>query len=187
MNDITWFIDTLLNRYQAPKNKGLIEDIESFFSGKSADFNSLYRDLVENYEYESFPGIAKIKKYYREGYTSSECFDVRGAVLEKAKDMTVERICRIIEWLGEKTERNSYENSFIAIFSDLYYHYTGLINDQGVPAHRAKPYCEKIKEAIYRGEKISAKLPPLDMPEINTDRSNRTQKFSDALPLDIKR
>jgi hypothetical protein len=186
----TEFIEKLEDRYGEPKNRAVTADILDYFDRNSnVNFDQLYTVIGQNYEYESFPNLAKIKKLFDDhGVRKEQRFDdlqvKRKQYFEKTTKWSSEQIalhCSTLRVESLRRSLNLVETDFLYWWGDLHHHWQRL-QDNGKTKFEIQSYCDAVKRSIANGEKFQDEEPDKNM---NFQRVGRIATFAEVSSFGI--
>jgi hypothetical protein len=184
------FINRLTERYGTPKNPQFTDDIVAYLEQAKPDLNKLYTIIVDNHEYENFPNRAKIKHFWESFGTAAGLSDGTRETLrsiarfhEKWGREGSREIVRLYKSILKKdvAARTFAQREFLSQWELVNYHWDRL-TDEGASETARESYCDVIKNAVARGEKLTPEFNPLE--ELQGERVGLTT-FDEAVSLDF--
>lgn len=165
------FLILLVKRYGSPKSEQVAIDIRNYYQIKKIDFDSAYDRIVQEYEQETFPNLAKIKKIVGDssGIQKSNRVDMtleyKKRYIQESQGWPIEKLLKICNIINQKILR-SEELQFLEIellhyWSDLWGSAEKLKDKKGHSNLKTWQYpdiinyCEAIKRNIIQGFGIS--------------------------------
>lgn len=154
------FIKLLTKRYGAPKNEQVTEDLRKYFFDRRINYDTLYDLIVENYEYETFPNLAKIKSISsavgsHKGSKDKvmEFIDYQKQIIDDSKSYSVEKILKTIKAIRAQQEKRTLrtvEISFLHYWSSLE-NFAGILKDKLHLDGEIYRMCLSVKDRICQG------------------------------------
>ncbi len=176
------FINSLVERYGKPKSDFVINDIKYYFNEykDNIDFDDFYSQFVQQYEYESFPNVAKLKIFHGKMYFKTNKdfhYDYDYASCMDGKE--VEEICAMVfNFRNRSGELKSYEIDLVYKWDKLSYLY-GMLTD----AKKDKAYiirqCTRMRDKIINNE-------PIELSSLPSRHDNIESKLEKIFPTNRK-